>query len=221
MKIHSLLPIGCEWWRYELMERIRSKFMAYLCPCQSKWKAYCTISRWRAQEGTKYFSIYTIYFLLSLSGDFQFDTTYILINQKILKHIPFLSSKDLDDLIEAALLYYSGKKILDSKPIPLRLEKDNDPRLLMSPLKFPGKLAVDVRNNRLFISDSNHNRIVGSLSLSFSLWLPKILDEYFLSQSFMPGIMVFFNFWASGSNWPWWELLNPSGKLWGRRSPWW
>ncbi|KAI5658535.1 hypothetical protein M9H77_27328 [Catharanthus roseus] len=68
--------------------------------------------------------------------------------------------KDLDDLIEAALLYYSGKKILDNRPIPLRLEKDNDPRLLTSPLKFPGKLAVDVRNNRLFISDSNHNRIV-------------------------------------------------------------
>lgn len=68
--------------------------------------------------------------------------------------------KDLDDLIEAALLYYSGKKILDNTPVPLKLEKDNDPRLLTSPLKFPGKLAVDVRNNRLFISDSNHNRIV-------------------------------------------------------------
>ncbi|KAL5135899.1 Protein SUPPRESSOR OF QUENCHING 1, chloroplastic [Glycine soja] len=32
-----------------------------------------------------------------------------------------------------------------------------------SPLKFPGKLAIDVLNNRLFISDSNHNRIVSSL----------------------------------------------------------
>ncbi|KAA8536730.1 hypothetical protein F0562_029208 [Nyssa sinensis] len=68
--------------------------------------------------------------------------------------------KDLDDLVEAALLYYGGKKILDNTPIPLRLEKDNDPRLLTSPLKFPGKLSVDVLNNRLFISDSNHNRIV-------------------------------------------------------------
>ncbi|XP_010259233.1 PREDICTED: NHL repeat-containing protein 2 isoform X1 [Nelumbo nucifera] len=68
--------------------------------------------------------------------------------------------KDLDDLVEAALLYYGEKKILDNSPIPLSLEKDNDPRLLTSPLKFPGKLAVDVMNNRLFISDSNHNRIV-------------------------------------------------------------
>ncbi|XP_015055000.1 protein SUPPRESSOR OF QUENCHING 1, chloroplastic isoform X2 [Solanum pennellii] len=68
--------------------------------------------------------------------------------------------KDLDNLVEAALLFYGKKKLLDSKPIPSRLEKDNDPRLLTSPLKFPGKLAVDVLNNRLFISDSNHNRVV-------------------------------------------------------------
>ncbi|XP_070024129.1 protein SUPPRESSOR OF QUENCHING 1, chloroplastic-like isoform X2 [Nicotiana tabacum] len=68
--------------------------------------------------------------------------------------------KDLDYLVEAALLFYGRKKLLDSTPIPLRLEKDNDPRLLTSPLKFPGKLAVDILNNRLFISDSNHNRIV-------------------------------------------------------------
>ncbi|KAI5424517.1 variant 3 [Lathyrus oleraceus] len=50
--------------------------------------------------------------------------------------------------------------MLDNAPITLNLEKDNDPRLLTSPLKFPGKLAIDVLNNRLFISDSNHNRIV-------------------------------------------------------------
>ncbi|KAF8018310.1 hypothetical protein BT93_H3259 [Corymbia citriodora subsp. variegata] len=68
--------------------------------------------------------------------------------------------KDLDDLVEAALLYYGGKKLLENTPLPSRLEKNNDPRLSMSPLKFPGKLAIDVLNNRLFISDSNHNRIV-------------------------------------------------------------
>lgn len=74
--------------------------------------------------------------------------------------------KDLENLVEAALLYYGRKKMLDSTPIPLSLEKDNDPRLYTSPLKFPGKLAIDILNNRLFISDSNHNRIVGSLSVS-------------------------------------------------------
>ncbi|XP_022747672.1 protein SUPPRESSOR OF QUENCHING 1, chloroplastic isoform X1 [Durio zibethinus] len=68
--------------------------------------------------------------------------------------------KDLDYLVEAALLFYGQKKLLDYTSIPLNLEQDNDPRLLTSPLKFPGKLAMDILNNRLFISDSNHNRIV-------------------------------------------------------------
>lgn len=94
--------------------------------------------------------------------------------------------------MEAALLYYGRKKILDNTPIPLSLEKDNDPRLFTSPLKFPGKLAVDVENNRLFISDSNHNRIVGSLSLAPtpSLFLETLLHSCTLC--------VFFFFAFSG-----------------------
>lgn len=83
--------------------------------------------------------------------------------------------QDLDDLVEAALLYYGEKKALDNTPLPLALEKDNDPRLLTSPLRFPGKLAIDVLNNRLFISDSNHNRIVCKL-LSSSLVFSGILE---------------------------------------------
>ncbi|XP_025662380.1 protein SUPPRESSOR OF QUENCHING 1, chloroplastic isoform X2 [Arachis hypogaea] len=68
--------------------------------------------------------------------------------------------KDLDDFVEAALMFYGKRNLLDNTPIMLNLEKDNDPRLSASPLKFPGKLAIDILNNRLFISDSNHNRIV-------------------------------------------------------------
>lgn len=84
-------------------------------------------------------------------------------------------SKDLDDLVEAALLFYGGKKLLDNAPVPVTLEKDNDPRLLTSPLKFPGKLAIDILNNRLFISDSNHNRIVGSFFLSEKIYTCRLL----------------------------------------------
>ena len=75
--------------------------------------------------------------------------------------------------------------MLDYKPIPLSLEKDNDPRLFTSPLKFPGKLAIDVLNNRLFISDSNHNRIVGSLSLSLmhTCTHADIQHMYFFTES--------------------------------------
>jgi hypothetical protein len=78
--------------------------------------------------------------------------------------------------VAAALQFYGKQNMLDNTPITLNLEKDNDPRLLTSPLKFPGKLAIDVLNNRLFISDSNHNRIVSVLSLSLSLSLIMIMS---------------------------------------------
>lgn len=68
--------------------------------------------------------------------------------------------KDLDDFVSAALQYYGEKKLLDNRPIPQALEKDKDTRLISSPLKFPGKITTDLANRRLFISDSNHHRIV-------------------------------------------------------------
>ncbi|GFS30721.1 haloacid dehalogenase-like hydrolase family protein [Actinidia rufa] len=68
---------------------------------------------------------------------------------------------------------------------PNGLEKDNDPRLLTSPLKFPGKLAVDVLNNRLFISDSNHNRIVVTdLDGNFILQIGSTGEEGFRDGNF-------------------------------------
>ncbi|KAJ1297421.1 hypothetical protein BS78_01G374800 [Paspalum vaginatum] len=89
--------------------------------------------------------------------------TFVLIapNGKVLAQISGEGHrKDLDEVVGAALEFYEEKKLLWDDPLPLALEKDKDSRLLTSPLKFPGKLAVDVQNNRLFISDSNHNRIV-------------------------------------------------------------
>ncbi|KAL1221163.1 Protein SUPPRESSOR OF QUENCHING 1 [Cardamine amara subsp. amara] len=93
--------------------------------------------------------------------------------------------KDLDDLVAAALMYYGGKNVLDSTPLPTRLEKDNDPRLVASPLKFPGKLAIDTLNNRLFISDSNHNRIVVTdLEGNFIVQIGSTGEEGFRDGSF-------------------------------------
>ena len=77
-------------------------------------------------------------------------------------------SQDLDDFIGAALQFYQEKRLLENRPIPIALEKDNARPLLASPLKFPGKLAIDASNKRLFISDSNHNRIVSILVTRFS-----------------------------------------------------
>ncbi|VYS49318.1 unnamed protein product [Arabidopsis thaliana] len=93
--------------------------------------------------------------------------------------------KDLDDVVAAALTYYGGKNVLDSTPLPTRLEKDNDPRLATSPLKFPGKLAIDTLNNRLFISDSNHNRIiVTDLEGNFIVQIGSTGEEGFQDGSF-------------------------------------
>ncbi|CAH8381960.1 unnamed protein product [Eruca vesicaria subsp. sativa] len=93
--------------------------------------------------------------------------------------------KDLDDLVAAALIYYGGKNVLDNTPLPIRLEKDNDPRLAASPLKFPGKLAIDTLNNRLFISDSNHNRIiVTDLDGNFIVQIGSSGEEGFRDGSF-------------------------------------
>ncbi|XP_062215809.1 protein SUPPRESSOR OF QUENCHING 1, chloroplastic isoform X3 [Phragmites australis] len=89
--------------------------------------------------------------------------TFVLIgpNGKLLAQISGEGHrKDLDEVVGAALEFYEENKLLQNDPLPLALEKDKDSRLLTSPLKFPGKLAIDLQNNRLFISDSNHNRIV-------------------------------------------------------------
>jgi thiol-disulfide isomerase/thioredoxin len=46
---------------------------------------------------------------------------------------------------------------LDERPLKLALEKAKTGDL---PLAFPGKILADERGDRLFISDSNHNRVV-------------------------------------------------------------
>ncbi len=56
--------------------------------------------------------------------------------------------------------YVSGdraKGTLDESPVHFDLEKFKDNP---TPLKYPGKIHADEKGNRLFISDSNHNRIV-------------------------------------------------------------
>ena len=65
---------------------------------------------------------------------------------------------EVADILKGAIPYYKENKLLDdSKPFPLDLEagKQN-----ATPLRFPGKILADEAGGRLFISDSNHNRIV-------------------------------------------------------------
>src|SRR3989339_1327039 len=63
----------------------------------------------------------------------------------------------LDKLIGKLVSEFRSKNLINEKPIPLSLEKY---KLGPSYLSFPGKILADEASNRLFIADSNHNRIV-------------------------------------------------------------
>jgi thiol-disulfide isomerase/thioredoxin len=63
----------------------------------------------------------------------------------------------LDKVIEKVVAYHRHKKTLDETPVRFSLERE---KAKDTPLKFPGKVLADEDSRRLFVSDSNHNRIV-------------------------------------------------------------
>lgn len=63
---------------------------------------------------------------------------------------------DLFDFVIAGMIE-AFEEVIDRTPLDLVLERES---LVDSPLLFPGKVLADEENNRLFIADSNHNRIV-------------------------------------------------------------
>jgi len=65
----------------------------------------------------------------------------------------------LDGVIQKVIAWHKAKGTLDTTPVRFDLERDRVPS---GPLKYPGKLLADEAGKRLFISDSNHNRIVVS-----------------------------------------------------------
>jgi thiol-disulfide isomerase/thioredoxin/sugar lactone lactonase YvrE len=64
-------------------------------------------------------------------------------------------AEDVARLLDRGIAYYRDRGLLSEKPFPIDLVKAAD-----TPLLFPGKVLADEASNRLFISDSNHNRIV-------------------------------------------------------------
>ncbi|MGE0130769.1 MAG: thioredoxin-like domain-containing protein [Blastocatellales bacterium] len=62
-----------------------------------------------------------------------------------------------DNVIGQMAAYFRAKNELDEKPISFKLEKFSAPPSLLA---YPGKVLADEKSNRLFISDSNHNRII-------------------------------------------------------------
>ncbi len=65
--------------------------------------------------------------------------------------------QEIDQILKAAIPYYRSGNLLDETPIPWDLVAD---RQQATPLRFPGKVLADEKQDRLVIADSNHNRIV-------------------------------------------------------------
>src|ERR1044071_2082538 len=63
----------------------------------------------------------------------------------------------LDRYISGMIAAFDAKKQLDRRPLQLALERHRAPTGLLA---FPGKVLADEKTGQLFISDSNHNRIV-------------------------------------------------------------
>ena len=62
-----------------------------------------------------------------------------------------------DQAIAAVRMVFDERGELDRRPIPLVLEGIGQTDRL---LRFPGKLTIDSASDRLFVADSNHNRIL-------------------------------------------------------------
>jgi thiol-disulfide isomerase/thioredoxin len=65
--------------------------------------------------------------------------------------------KSFDAFMKRHLPYYRRRGLLDLTPLKFDLEAQKERQ---TPLRFPGKVLADEKGGRLFIADSNHNRIV-------------------------------------------------------------
>jgi thiol-disulfide isomerase/thioredoxin len=65
--------------------------------------------------------------------------------------------EEIKALLDVGLPYYRQQGLLKPAPRPQVLV---DAQLAAQPLRFPGKVLADEASGRLFIADSNHNRIV-------------------------------------------------------------
>ena len=68
-----------------------------------------------------------------------------------------ITADQVRQVLAKALPYYRKRGVLDTKPLKFQLEAAN---AAATPLRFPGKVLADEAGRRLFIADSNHNRIV-------------------------------------------------------------
>ncbi len=73
------------------------------------------------------------------------------------EHSGEIDFETLDQILKKGISYYRRKGLLDEQPVHFDTAAQ---RASDTPLRFPGKLLADAKSDRLFIADSNHNRIV-------------------------------------------------------------
>jgi len=73
------------------------------------------------------------------------------------RHQGEISFDSLDRVVADMVRQFDSRGILDRHRIKLTLEKDKERD---RPLSCPGKVLADAASGRLFIADSNHNRVV-------------------------------------------------------------
>ena len=74
------------------------------------------------------------------------------------KHEGEMTFDAFDRLISQMVAEFDAQEVLDRKPLPYTFQRADDTAL--GALSFPGKVLADGAGGRLFIADSNHNRIV-------------------------------------------------------------
>ena len=100
------------------------------------------------------------------------------------KHEGELSYKAFDNLLKNMIEVYTESDLLDTRPFPKKVDIADDKMLA-----FPGKLLADGDNSRLFISDTNHNRILitsfdGQIHNVIGGSAPGFLDGDYISATF-------------------------------------
>ncbi|MGH7128553.1 MAG: thioredoxin-like domain-containing protein, partial [Planctomycetaceae bacterium] len=63
----------------------------------------------------------------------------------------------LEEVIDKLIAHHKAKGTLDETPVRFALESD---KLKPTPLRFPGKVLADEASGRVFVADTNHNRII-------------------------------------------------------------
>ena len=86
--------------------------------------------------------------------------TFMFVDPKgkiIAKHEGEFSFEAFDEIIGQMVKEFEDQGLIDRRPLHFKLEREKE---WERPLSFPGKVLADADSGRLFIADSNHNRIV-------------------------------------------------------------